>query len=200
MKKNPYAVAGWLAIAAAILIVPMFLLGILVDVVAQKQRDVAPLFLVAYLAVTITQTAFDLYAFSRLRGLLNERFGFHAVDKLIVAIILGVIALVGVIISSKILLTLGLVPLDAAFVFTGALFLVGLPLNILCIIFAVKLLSLEDDLQGLLKPYAYTTIAAAICFASFILVPFGLLAAAAAALILGIIFLRAGRQTEVEFV
>ena len=59
-----------------------------------------------------------------------------------------------------------------------------------------KLLKLKDDLFGLLKPYAYTTLAAAICGATIILMPIGLIIQLAALVIQGMIFLRAKEQVE----
>ena len=70
---------------------------------------------------------------------------------------------------------------------------VGLPLAILSIIFAVKLLRLEDNLYGLLKPYAYTTIVASALFATFLLAFLGFFLDAACSVMLGLIFLRAAR-------
>ena len=132
--------------------------------------------------------------------MLNERFGFHAVDTLIVVIIIGVAALVGFVLTGKVLIALGLIPQTAGVLFIVGIGLIGLPLNVLNIVFAVRLLGMQGDMYGLLKPYAYATIGAAICFATLILAPIGMLIGAGAGVVLGIAFLRAGRPAEVEFV
>ena len=78
---------------------------------------------------------------------------------------------------------------------------IGIPLAILGIIFAVKLLRLESDQSGLLRPFAYVNIAASICFATFILAPLGLLLDAAGNVILGMLYLRRKSEpTAPEFV
>jgi hypothetical protein len=69
------------------------------------------------------------------------------------------------------------------------------------IVFAVRLLRLRDDLGGLLRPFAYTTIAACICYVTILLAPIGGLVDAGATVILGLIFLRLAKGLpQVEFV
>ena len=57
---------------------------------------------------------------------------------------------------------------------------------------------MSAELLGLLKPFAYTTIASGICGVTVILMPIGMLVGIAALIIEGMIFLRA--KEEVEFV
>lgn len=199
-KQNPYALAGWLSVSAAVLALPLLVLSVVVDVLRHRSPDAMPVFVTLYLIVVAAHTVFSVYAFYRLRHLLNERFGFHAVDSLIIAIILGAIAITGVGAAGRTLLALGLLREAAALGFLSLIVLAGVALSVLNVIFAVRLLSLPDDLHGLLRPYAYTCIAAAVCFASFILVPIGMLVNAMASLMLGLILLRANREPEVEFV
>jgi hypothetical protein len=117
-----------------------------------------------------------------------------------VAIIFSAIALTAIAMSGK----LGAVLARAAgvreaallpfgLIFLGLLVLCGVVTGILSIVFAVKLLRLQDDLFGLLKPYAYATMASAVCLATVILAPVGMLVDAAATVMLGVIFLRAAR-------
>jgi hypothetical protein len=68
------------------------------------------------------------------------------------------------------------------------------------VIFGMKLLDLQDDLSGPLKPYAFLNIAAGVCFATFILVPLGLLLAAVGNVSLGMILHRKGPEARPEFV
>ena len=72
-----------------------------------------------------------------------------------------------------------------------------IPFGLLTITFGVVLLKLKDDLFGLLRPYVFATIGSGVCGATLILAPVGNLAAAAAYVILGMIFLRA--KSEADF-
>ena len=200
MDKNTYTLAGWLAIGAAVLALPLMFLGIMVDVATRKGSELVPVFLLLFACVNVVHVTMLVYAFARLRHLLNERFGFHAVDTLIVAIIVINIAIVSVSIVSRIGLVGGLLPEALVPVALGVIVLLAVPLAILGIVFAVKLLSLQDDLHGLLRPYAYTSIAASICFATIVLAPLGMIVAAVSTAILGAIFLRADRAPQVDFV
>lgn len=69
-----------------------------------------------------------------------------------------------------------------------------IPLGVISIVFAVKLLHLPDDLFGLLTPFSYTIIASGMCYASIILSPLGIIGEAAAGVILGMIFFRAAER------
>lgn len=200
MEKDTYTPAAWLAIGAAILALPAFFLAFMVDILTRKGAEMLPVFLVLFACVTVAQTGMQVYAFTRLRHLLNERFGFHAVDTLIIAIIAMSIALVSVSIGGRVVWALGLVPDAAVPLILGVIVLLAVPFAVLGIIFAVKLLSLQDDLHGLLKPYVYTSIAAGVCFATIILAPVGMIMAAVSTGILGLIFLRADRAPQVDFV
>ena len=200
MEKSTYTLAGWLAIGAAVLALPMMFLSFMVDVLTRKGAEMVPVFLMLLAGVAVTQAAMEVYAFARLRHLLNERFGFHAVDALIIAIIVMTIAMVSVSITARAAYALGLLSENLVPVALGAIVILALPFAVLGIVFAVKLLSLQDDLHGLLKPYAYTGIAASICFATIVLAPVGLVVAAVSNAILGGIFLRADRTPQVDFV
>lgn len=190
MEERRYVTPGWMAIIAASLSLPMIVLGIILDLLARKNTGVAAGFLIPYISVVLAQTVCGLYALGRLKTLLNERHGFHEVDSLIVAMIIGACILTLLGLSARIsLVALGAArPLILAFLFI--LFCLGIFLSLLTIIFAVKLLRLESSLGGLLRPYAYVNIAAAICFATLILAPLGLLLDAGGNVMLGMIFLR----------
>jgi hypothetical protein len=165
-------------------------------------------FLVPYVLIVGISMGLSLYVLYRFRGLLNDRYRFHDVDNLITAIIIlgcvfGVVAVAGKIIGTfvKINTQDPAVLLPLVLVFVGVFALVGLPLCVLSIIFAVKLLRLKDNLYGLLKPYAYTTIVASALFATFLLAFLGFFLDAACSVMLGLIFLRAARGMPVpEFV
>jgi len=84
--------------------------------------------------------------------------------------------------------------------FIGLMVVIGVPLGILSVIFDIKLLEMQDNLNGLLKPYAFLNIAAGICFATFILSPLGLLIGAVGDVMMGLILLKKGPVTAPEFV
>jgi hypothetical protein len=191
MDDKHYVTPGWIAIAAAALTLPVIVLSILLDVLARKNSDLAVTLLLPYVGVVSAQLVCGVYALIRLKTLLNERHGFHDVDGLIVAMVLGacLLTLVGTIGRvSFVFAAVGTRPLSMIVI---ALFVVvGIPLSILSIVFAVRLLRLESDLWGLLKPFAYTTIAAAALMMTLLLAPIGMLFDAAANVMLGMIFLK----------
>ena len=199
-KLNEFALAGWLAIAAAVLTLPMFGLGLFVDIIGKRAPEVAPTILIPYIAVALAHTVFSLYAFLRFRTLLNRRHDFHDVDSLVTAIVAGVILISLVGIPARVLATFDLVPLAAILVFLGFMVIAAVTLGVLSIIFAVRLLRLESDLNGMLKPYAYITIAAAICFTLFITAPLGMIIDAVGNVILGRIFLKPEAEVLPDFV
>jgi len=198
--EKQYQWAGWLAIAAAVLTFPLLILGFLVQ--PQWPKVAFPLLFV-YVPVAVVQTGFALFALFWFRRLLNNRFHFHDTDALIVTIIIGSIVLSAFGLAAKIVVLF--VPKSAqlavALATLGPVILLGLPLAIVSIIFAVKLLRLQDDLSGMLRPFAYTTIAAGACFVTIILAPFGYFVDAVANVMLGMIFLRTLKApAPVEFV
>jgi len=192
-----YETVGWLSITSAILLFPSMLIGIILEV---GRGPVVLALLIPYVLLFGLSIAMSLYALYRFKGLLNDRYQFHDVDNLITAIvILGSVMAVAAIGARVVGTFVGinvhdpdtLIPLAI----TGAAFfaMIGLPLSILSIIFAVKLLRLRSDLDGLLKPYALTTIVASAMFATFILAFLGFFLDAACSVMLGLIFLRASR-------
>jgi hypothetical protein len=70
------------------------------------------------------------------------------------------------------------------------------PLGILLTVFGYRMLQLQDPLFGLLKPYAYLTIAAGICCISIILAFFGMLISMVTTIIQGLVFIRSSEQAE----
>ena len=126
-EKSTYTLAGWLAIGAAVLALPLIFLGIMVDVATRRGSEMVPAFLLLFACVNVAHLAMLVYAFARLRHLLNERFGFHAVDTLIVAIIVINIAIVSVSIVSRIGLIAGPLPETLAPVALGVMVFLPCP-------------------------------------------------------------------------
>jgi len=206
-ETNPrqYEVVGWLSITAAILLFPAVLLGIILEV---SRKPAVLIFLVPYVLLFGASMGLSLYVLYRFKRLLNDRYEFHDVDNIITAILIlgGVMGVIGI--GVKIAGTflkinvqdpVTLLPMAIGAVSFFAL--VGLPLSILNIVFAVRLLRLTNNFGGLLKPYAYTTIAASALFATFLLAFLGFFLDAACSVMLGMIFLRAARgMPRPEFV
>jgi hypothetical protein len=207
MSNNHYSFAGYIAIIAAVLMVPMLVLGIATDVAVRGKPDIAVALLLPYVVAAVSQLFCSLFAFGRLKTFLNEKFEFHETDGLIIAIIIVSIVLATFGIGVRTVFTLGMwsqAPIsgpELAIPVLIVLFLIGVPLSIMSIVFAIKLLRLPSDLSGFLKPYCYLGIAAAICFMTFILAPLGLILTAAGDVLLGMIFLRSTEaSTAPDFV
>ena len=199
MSDNQFAPAGWMAIAGAIMTLPLLGLGFILDIVSQKVSTMHPLFPILYVGLGIAQAALIIYAFYRFKVYLNEHHEFHRTDILIIVIIAGAIAITTIGLCGKFVSYLG-APTPVLLAFIAALVVVGIPLGILSVIFGIRLLELQDNLNGLLKPYAFLNIAAGICFATFILAPLGFLIDAVGNFMLGLILLRKGPVKQPEFV
>jgi hypothetical protein len=196
-SSGGYALAGWMAIISGILMWPSLLLGIILEF---KKPMLAPL-LVVYIPIALAQAATAIYAMYRLKTLLNERFQFHDVDVLIWVLIGALAALISIGLVGKVLTFLMPQAVAVAVVFGVTIILIALPMSIVGIIFAVILLRLRDDLWGLLRPYAYTSMAAAIFMATLIGAPIGGILDSVASILLGVIFFRADKaEPSVEFV
>jgi hypothetical protein len=200
MVKNEYALAGWLAVGGAVLTIPVLALSFALEATSYVGSRAAPAVLLLYATVSIVSVGFGFYSFYRLRSFLNTRFEFHAVDTLIPLLLgLGTLLFVVALAGKAFLVLQGL---NSTY---GALYLASLgilivPVSALQIIFAVKLMKLDGDLAGLLKPYAFAIIAAAAFSATIVLLVVGILISAVASVLLGLIYLRAGHEPEVEFV
>jgi hypothetical protein len=187
-RPNHYALAGWLSIASAILIIPEISLAVFIGFLSPKLEVLlAPL-----RVVNVVISIFILYMF---RKLLNERFDFHRADVLIHVLIA----------VNIVFFFLGMIDIFAGLLGAGKGFEIGFSIVamvlfvvfcIIHIIYGIVLLRLEDDLFGLLKPYAMLIIVSGALGVTVILIPFALLAAIAHMIVLGMIFLRAKEDVE----
>ncbi len=186
---HSYALAGWLAIISAVLIVPEIGLAFLAGFISSG-------FEILVLPIHIANTVIGIYILYMFRKLLNRQFDFHATDVLITILILVnvVFSLIGLVSITIDTIGLGSEAESNLSLITMALFV---PFSLLTIAFGVMLLKLKDDLFGLLQPYAYTTIVSGVCGATILLAPIGLLAAVVALVMLGMVFLRANREAAI---
>lgn len=186
MENENYNLAGWAALASALLFLPILGLALFSDMQNNSGLEVGllkPGALYLAIALDIVSKALLLYAFLRFRHLLNHRYGFHAVDKLIIIVFAGG-ALIGVLSYLVRLLPDFKVPLIA----TGVMLMIVC--GILGIVYATRLLRLNSSLNGLLKPLAYISMAASICFTLVVLSPLGLVLMVASTVVLGLVLLR----------
>jgi hypothetical protein len=97
----------------------------------------------------------------------------------VIEVLLTIIELLGVVLETP--------ALEIVVQVTSLVFMI--PLGIMAVVFAIILLRLPDTLHGLLKPFAYTTIASGFCDGTLILLPVGLLIGSVRGILLGMIFL-----------
>ncbi len=191
MTTQRLKLAGWLAITYAVLTIPFFALSAVLSTLSSDGVKIANLLL------TIVIYALAIFPILSLKNLLNTRLSFRDTDIFIILIILANVAQ-AVIYILGILSPLGQ-PLLAEMPFLTPALLVslalGVPLAFLYIMFAIKLLRLQDPLHGMLKPFAYTIMAAGFCYGAIVLVPFGILIEPISYIILGIIFIRAAESS-----
>jgi hypothetical protein len=180
--KEDYNLAGWAAIASALFFLPIMGLTIYFDLQPDSAAKVGSL-LVLVIFLDFISKIFMLYALLRFRDLLNQRYQFHAVDHLIV-----ILWVVGVCIGTLSYLLRVIPDAKVPVLITGATLMVLY--GVLGIVYATRLLRLPGNLNGLLKPLAYTTIATSVCFLLVIPAPFGLALAVATSVILGLVLLR----------
>lgn len=197
-EHNEYALAGWLAITAAVLLLPTVVLSVAAEIAKHRAPELVLFLLVPYLLVSVAWTACGIYVILRLRTFLNQRHGFHAIDGLITAIVVGVVAMTLYAVPMKILTTLGRIDQPPA------VLLAVIPvavIGILGIVVGVRLLTMPAEGTSYFRVYAWLSIAAGVCFVTFILSPLGGLIDAAGNVVLAMLFLNAeSDEIRLEFV
>lgn len=180
-----YAAAGWLAILQAVILLPEIGLGVYLGVLSHANPVLKGVMAVLHLL----NLPLGVFVLLTLRRFLNERHDFHRVDGV-------VLALVGCNVLS---LVIGLLGLSASLevVMTAAALAVLLLYSVINLVFAVRILTLKDDLFGLLRPFAYLTITASLLALTVVLSPLGLLASVGATIMTGMILLRAREEMDI---
>ncbi len=199
MEKNRFSTAGWLAIAGAIMVLPLMVSALILDIVYQKTSYMNPFIATLFLGFNVTQIAFVLFAFYRFKAYLNEVLQFRKTDLLILIIIAGMIVLSAIGITGRIVAWMG-APDEIKAIFVALIASFGIPLGILSVVFGIKILDIQDCTSRLLRPYAWLNIAGGVCFATFILAPFGMLLASAGDVLMGLILLGKGPVASPDFV
>jgi len=197
MINKKYKMAGWLSIFVAIVFVPKFILNFIIEVLVHKLHFPGIYLLDAFIVIVLTMVY--VFLLLTLRQLLNERYNFYEVDKLITISYSCLIAMGFITILDDLFKTVGLIGQDLSalkIVLYATFFSVMFIMGIVSIIFAIKLLHLKGDLFGMLKVYVYTTIAGGVCLVSIVLFPLSLIVVVATYILEGIIFLRAAEEAE----
>ena len=186
-QSDNYATAGWLSIISAVLSVPLMVLTFIQIV----KRSIGHVLMPIGILLLIVVVGLSLYAIYKFKKMLNQQHNFHHVDTLIVIMIVGSILITMERILFRILYPVAMIPLIILLAVTG------IPLSIVGILFAVRLMELDHDLNGMLKPIAYTYMAASICFLSIILSDFGFLILIAFNVLLGIALIQADKKRPI---
>lgn len=195
MERESYRLAGWSAIVSAVLFVPA--MGLLVYNDMQHHpafKGVATTsdLLPVVITLDVASKILAIYAYLRFRDLLNRRYDFHAVDRLIpILIVVGV--LTGAL-SYGARLFESPVPSIAMGVMTAMI------MGILGIVYSRRLLRLNGNLNGYLKPLAYTCLAGSICFLLVVLAPVALVLYRTSDVILGLAFFKGEELEELQVV
>ena len=83
MENNKYSLAGWLAIAWAVIVIPLAVLNIINESTGYS----VPVLLIVTTFLTVATASMSVYILYIFRNLLNERHKFHDTDTLILLLI-----------------------------------------------------------------------------------------------------------------
>jgi hypothetical protein len=199
MEENRYSLAGWLAIAQAVIFPLAFIISIAQGVIGIKAFGYrGPMFGpsdILFLAVT----GMSVYTLIMFRKLLNERYNYRDIDTLILlAICWGIVYQIGSIVLRIWLVMIWPVSEIAMTIISLTFFAIGMiSVGIIDILIAVRLLQIKQTVNELIRAFTYVTMAAGLSEVSVVLSPISLLLAPVSFVILAMIFLR---REEVEFV
>jgi hypothetical protein len=200
MNENNYSMAGWLAIAGAIIFPVIFIVGIAQDIIGQQVFGYQGPKLGPGDLLSLVFTGIAVYVIIMFRRLLHERYQFHDLDVLITIVIIWNILfqVVGLLLKAIVLIAWPISEVVMIVMFLS-FFAVGMiSAGIIDIVFAVKLFRKIDIFSGPIKALAYLTMVSGILTVTVILTPLALLLAPVSMVLYGVIFLRS--PEDVEFV
>jgi hypothetical protein len=198
MNENRYSLAGWVAIAQAIVFPLAFFMAIAQGLIGAALFGYhGPSFGPGDLLFVLftVMWAYTLWMF---RVYLNERFDYHDLDFLITAAIC-ITVLLQMISFGLQGIAFGLAPIaGTVFIVLYLMFAVFamITAGVLDILIAVKLLQIRQAGNDLLKAFAYLTMAVGVLEVTVILSPLAFVLVPVYSVILGMIFL--GKQQEVQ--
>lgn len=201
MSENKYALAGWLAIAGAVLFPLAFIIGILQGVIgmAAFHRPVPILGPSEMLFILVT--AIGVYALVMLRTLLNERYDYHNIDALITAAICwNILFQVGSMVLRHLFIPILWGRGEIIIILLQLSFMVVsmVAIGIIDVMVAIRLLKIKDRLNELLVALVYITLVSGALELSIVLSPLSLFLVPVNFAVLGMIFLK--EKEELEFV
>lgn len=182
-----YTLAGWLSIVQAVIILPKVGVDLFVEYLTPSGYGILQLFI----GFDVVSKLLGIYVLFMFRRLLNERHSFHNADKLINALIFcyaafALIWALDLVLNSQFNV---LFALPIIYVLSGLTSLIS-------IVYAIRLLKLESNLSGLLKPYVYTTIAGGVFGVTIVLGEYGRPIFMVSLILLGMILIRAESEPE----
>ncbi|MFZ5910475.1 MAG: hypothetical protein ACOYYU_10710 [Chloroflexota bacterium] len=186
MAKEKLRLAGWMAIANAL--ITILIIGSFAFFRAHlgEQAEIAQAILMAVSAWLF------ICVFLSLKKMLNTGFGFYDTD-----VFIKWITWIKAVLTAVSVVPLFVPRAELGVGILGSLILI-IPMGIILILLSVTLLRLEDNLYELLKPFAYVSIATGFCFTAISLIPFALITGAASDIILGMIFFRAAETGKTD--
>ena len=179
--------AGYFAIIYSIMIIPFLLMRLLFG----PFHDAVGFMSVIQIYFHVFYVALYVYMFSTLRILLEDHFNFFDVSRLITRLI--IIQYASVIFDIVTLIFVPFFPLAGMIRYLVSIIMLALYFIVL-LVFAIKLLWLNDNLFGMLKPFSYTAIAIPLYFYTVVLIPVGIVFKVVNSIILSIIFFRAAKE------
>ena len=179
-----YTLAGWLSILQAVIILPKAGVDLFVEYLTPSGYGILQLFI----GFDVVSKLLGIYVLFMFRRLLNERHSFHKADKLINALIFCYAAF-------ALIWALDLV-LNPQSNVLFALPIIYILSSLISIVYAIRLLKLESNLSGLLKPYVYTTIAGGVFGVTIVLGEYGRPIFMVSLILLGMILIRAKSEPE----
>ncbi len=183
-RVSLYTLAGWLSILQAVILLPKVGVDLFVEYLTPSGYGILQLFI----GFDVVSKLLGIYVLFMFRRLLNERHSFHNVDKLINALIFCYAAF-------ALIWALDLV-LNPQFNVIFALPIMYVLACLISIVYAIRLLKLESNLSGLLKPYVYTTIAGGVFGVTIVLGEYGRPIFMVSLILLGMILIRAESEPE----
>ena len=195
MERDNYTMAGWAVLGSVALFVPVMGLLVYGDIQnygATKDGLTGQNLLPLVVLLDLASKALMIYAYLKFRELLNTRYDFHAVDRLIpILIVVGVI-------TGALAYTTRAFEASVSSMVMGVT--TGLIMGVLGIVYTRRLLCMSGNLNGYLKPLAYTYLAASICFLVVVFAPVGLILFRAADIILALVFFKGEELEQLEIV
>lgn len=176
INENNLKTAGWIALACSVLATVIFY-------ILYNEYDLYSHPLVA--AMNVVYSALYIHMFIMLKKLLNQYALFHDTDLWITFLIW----------MNAILATANLIgALDSNVIVGIVSALLMIPMGILYIVFAVKILKCINNLFGYLKVFAYLNFVAGVLMATLFLAITGILVSIGATITLALIFFKAARE------